>query len=83
MVLPGSVNIADFFCFVLADWFVFFPFPLLTAGISLFVQALRQAGLCESITLRAEEPDSGHAPHANTVISWHTGNPVGAGIAPV
>lgn len=72
MFLPVSVNIAGFLG---VFGFCVFSFLHLTAGILLFalaekVKVLRQAGLCDSVTLTAEEFALGHALDANPVISW-------------
>lgn len=75
MLLPVfavSVYIADFLG---VFGFYIFSFLHMTAGILLFahaekVKVLRQAGLCDSVTLTAEEPALGHALGANPVISW-------------
>lgn len=72
MFLSISVNIAGFLGIF---GFYIFSFLHLAAGILLFahaikVKVLRQAGLCDSVTLMAEEPDLGHALGANPFISW-------------
>lgn len=71
--------LSEYWWFLGGFWFFFiFSFLHLTAGILLFARAvkvidLRQAGLCDSVTLTAEEPALGCALGANLVISWQLG----------
>lgn len=87
MFLSVSANIAGFLAGGFG--FLFFSFLHLTAGILLCaramkVKALRQAGLCDSVTLTAEEVALGCKPrYLLEARSWSTGSSLGSGSTPV